>query len=375
MQMKIPFLKLTPGSDDLERELAEAFARVTKRGNFILGQETEAFENEWAEFCGAKGAVGVANGTDAITLSLIALGIEAGDEIITTPLTAAYTALAIVNAGAKCVFADIDEKTFNLDPEKIEAAITPRTRAIVPVHLYGQTADMRAIAEIARRRNLLVIEDAAQAHGVKFDASASDAAAFSFYPTKNLGALGDGGAIVSDDEDFLQKTRALRQGGHAEALRANLTGRNSRLDELQAAFLRVKLKKLSEWNSRRRELALSYFERLKNLPRVRLPLASDENEHVFHLFVIRCERRDELKNFLASREIETLIHYPYLLHEQPIFRADEQNRLPVAEKIQKEILSLPLYPNMGIENIETICDAIADFENRASTSSLSVAQA
>jgi dTDP-4-amino-4,6-dideoxygalactose transaminase len=258
--MKIPFLNLTRHSRRLFNETIEAVARVLERGSFILGEEVRNFEAEWARYCEARGAVGVGNGTDAITLALTAAGVGGrADEVITTPLTAAYTVLAIVNAGAKPVFADIDEKTFNLNPEKIEQAVTPRTRAIVPVHLYGQSADMQAITEIAARHKLLVIEDAAQAHGARFNGQpcgfSSLAATFSFYPTKNLGAFGDGGAIVSNDEDFLRKARGLRQGGHADALEMNLVGRNSRLDEMQAAILRVKLKRLDEWTARRRALA------------------------------------------------------------------------------------------------------------------------
>ncbi len=367
--MKIPFLNLTNHSAGLFNEINEALARVIERGNFILGQEVEAFENEWAKYCEAKGAVGVANGTDAITLALIASNkIEAGDEVITTPLSAAYTALGIVNAGAKPVFVDIDEQTFNLDPQKIEQAITLRTRAIVPVHLYGQTADMQAVNEIAERRNLIVIEDAAQAHGARFNGkpcgSSSLAATFSFYPTKNLGALGDGGAIISNDEDFLRRVSALRQGGHAEALEMNLIGRNSRLDEIQAAILRVKLKRLDEWNERRRELAEIYFERLKEFPNIKLPYVRNKSEAVFHLFVIRHALRDKLKNFLAEKGIGSVIHYPYLLHEQKNFRAAEQKSLPVAEKIGAEILSLPLSPQMENSQIETVCDALEEFENK-----------
>ncbi|HVE58193.1 MAG TPA: DegT/DnrJ/EryC1/StrS family aminotransferase [Pyrinomonadaceae bacterium] len=370
--MKIPFLNLTHHSAGLSEDINEALARVIERGNFILGQEVEAFENEWAQFCEAKGAVGVANGTDAITLALIASNrIEAGDEVITTPLSAAYTALGIVNAGAKPVFVDIDEKTFNLDAQKIEQAITPRTRAIVPVHLYGQTADMQAIKEIAERRNLIVIEDAAQAHGARFDGkpcgSSSLAATFSFYPTKNLGALGDGGAVISSDTDFLQRTRLLRQGGHAEAFEMDLIGRNSRLDEIQAAILRVKLKRLDEWNARRRELAEIYFERLKDLPAIQLSFVRNKSEAVFHLFVIRCALRDELKDFLAEKGIGSAVHYPYLLHEQKNFRSAEQRSLPVAEKICAEILSLPLSPQMENSQIETVCDAIEEFENKNSS--------
>jgi len=356
----------------LFKEINEVLAQVIERGNFILGEEVEAFENEWAEFCEAKGAVGVANGTDAITLALIASNkIETGDEIITTPLTAAYTALGIVNAGAKPVFVDIDERTFNLNAQKIEQAITPRTRAIVPVHLYGQTADMQTINEIAERRNLIVIEDAAQSHGAclhgKPCGSSSLAATFSFYPTKNLGALGDGGAIISNDESFLQRASVLRQGGHTEAFEMDLIGRNSRLDEIQAAVLRVKLKKLDEWNARRRELAEIYFERLKDFPNIQLPYVRNKSESVFHLFVIRHRLRGELKDFLAEKGIGSAIHYPYLLHEQKNFRSANQKSLPIAENTVAEILSLPLSPQMDNSQIETVCDAIAEFENKNST--------
>lgn len=362
--MKIPFLNLTTHSRKLAEATQDAVSRVIERGSFILGEEVLEFEREWARYCEARGAVGVANGTDAITIALTALGVAYGDEVITTPLTAAYTSLAIVNAGAQPIFVDIDEKTLNLDPQKIEAAITPRTKAIVPVHLYGQTADMTTIAAIAERRQLTVIEDAAQAHGARSDGKPccrlSRAATFSFYPTKNLGAFGDGGAIVSNDEDFLQRTRALRQGGHAEAMETNLIGRNSRLDEIQAAILRIKLRMLDEWNARRRELAAIYLERLKYLTRVRLP--QTQTGSVFHLFVIRHPERDRLKDFLGSRGIETLIHYPYLLHERKIFRGGEQKSLPAAEKTVKEILSLPLYPEMKTADIEAVCDAIDEFE-------------
>ncbi len=367
--MKIPFLDLTRHCGALNNEISEAFARVMKRGNFILGEEVESFESEWANYCEANGAVSVANGTDAITLAIKASGaIKPGDEIITTPLSAAYTALAIVNAGAKPVFADIDEATFTINPEQIEKNITPRTRGIIPVHLYGQTADMKAINEIAAHHKLFVIEDVAQSHGARFDGkpcgSQSLAATFSFYPTKNLGAFGDGGAVISNDEDFLKRLRKLRQGGHFETLQTNLTGMNSRLDEMQAAFLRVKLIKLDEWTMRRRELAQIYFERLKDLPNLNLPFIKAGNEHVFHLFVVRHKKRDELKKSLLKRGIETIIHYSYLLHEQKIFRTAEQKSLPVAEKIVNEILSLPLYPQMENSEIEQVCEAIIETEKR-----------
>lgn len=367
--MKIPFINLTRATEELRAEMSDAITGVLERGSFILGEEVQTFETEWARYCESAGAVGAANGTDALSLALLASNkIKPGDEIITTPLTAAYTALAMLNAGAKPMFADIDERTFTLDPEQIESAITNRTRAIVPVHLYGQTAEMPRIRRIAERHNLFVIEDAAQAHGARFDGkpcgASSLATTHSFYPTKNLGALGDGGAIVSDDEEFLARVRVLRQGGHVEAFASDIIGRNSRLDEIQAAVLLVKLKKLDEWNERRRALATIYFNRLRNLSNIVLPFARNFDEHVFHLFVIRHARRDELKKFLAERGIETIIHYPYLLHEQKIFRSDAQKSLPAAEKVAREILSLPLYPQMKNEEVEAVCDAIAEFENQ-----------
>ncbi|HEY8561830.1 MAG TPA: DegT/DnrJ/EryC1/StrS family aminotransferase [Pyrinomonadaceae bacterium] len=346
-------------------ETTEAVARVLERGNFILGEEVRSFEAEWARFCESRGAVGVANGTDAVTLALTAAGVGPGDEVITTPLTAAYTALGIAGAGAKPVFVDVDENTFALDPEKIERAITGRTRAVVPVHLYGRSADMAAIGAVAKRHELLIVEDAAQAHGARFQGKpcgfSSRAATFSFYPTKNLGAFGDGGAIVSNDEDFLRQARVLRQGGHSEALNQNLTGRNSRLDEMQAAILRVKLKRLDAWTARRRVLAGVYIERLKSFPRIILPAA--DGEAVFHLFVVRHPERDRLKAFLAESGIETLIHYPHLLHEQKLFRDPARPALPVAEKLAGEILSLPLYPEIETAEIEAVCAAIEEFEN------------
>lgn len=369
--MSITFQDFTRYSDELFEEISECFSRVMRRGNYILGEEVRAFETEWACFCRAKGAVGTANGTDAITLALTASNkLENGkeNEVITTPLTAGYTALGIVNAGAKPVFVDIDEKTYNLDPAKIEQSITPRTKGITAVHLYGQTADMRAIVEIAERHNLFVIEDAAQAHGALFDEKpcgfSSLAATFSFYPTKNLGAIGDGGAVVSNDEELLKNLRLLRQGGHYEAMQINRAGSNSRLDEVQAAILRVKLKTLAEWNERRRKLAKIYFERLKHLPNLRLPFVRNEAEAVFHLFVVRHPQRDKLKAFLAENGIGCAVHYPYLLHEQNLFRSPEQKSLPVAEKVVKEILSLPLYPQLTESEVEQICDAIGEFENK-----------
>lgn len=370
--MLVPFLDLKRQHQEIEKELKEAMTRVIESGAYILGQEVETFEREWAHFCGVREAAGTASGTDALTLALLASGAvrpNAQDEVITSTLTAAYTALAILNAGAVPVFADIDPQTYTIDPEAIEKVITPRTRAILPVHLYGQMADMKTIGEIASHYGLVVIEDAAQAHGAylpQMSAGAhSLAAAFSFYPTKNLGAVGDGGAVVSNDVDLIERVKILRQGGNVNALQKDLTGRNSRLDEIQAALLCVKLKYLKKWNSQRQHLARLYQERLRVCPHSFLPSAPGPLEsHVYHLYVIQHLERTQLRNYLAKLGIETMIHYPYLLHQQALFQRSEQISLPVAENVADKILSLPLYPQISAREVDTVCDTIIEFESR-----------
>lgn len=368
--MRVSFLDLTRQQQELETELAEASARVMRNGAYILGPEVDNFEREWARFCGVREAAGTASGTDALTLALLASGAlkqPQRDEVITSTLTAAYTALAILNAGAVPVFADIDPQTYTLAPASIEKVITARTRAILPVHLYGQMADMKPINEIAARYNLVVIEDAAQAHGARWRGKGAGthslAAAYSFYPTKNLGALGDGGAVISNDEKLTERVRVLRQGGHVRALQERIAGRNSRPDELQAALLRVKLKHLDRWNRQRRHLAQLYRERLQTSSSLILPFPPVEPEaHVYHLFVIQHPERERLRKYLAERGIETMIHYPYLLHQQPLFHRPEQISLPVAESVAERILSLPLYPQLSVEELSAVCDAIIEFE-------------
>lgn len=364
----VPFLDLSRQHREIAREVEEAVRRVAASGEYVLGREVEAFEREWAAFCGVRGAVTVASGTDALTLVLLASGAVRkgrGDEVITTPLTAAYTALAIVNAGGVPVFADICPRSLTLDPAAVERAITPRTRAIVPVHLYGRLADMRAISEIAARYGLMVIEDAAQAHGASADGKRAGAfghaAAFSFYPTKNLGAYGDGGAIVSNDPALLERARILRQGGHPEALRSGAEGRNSRLDEIQAAVLRIKLRKLEEWNRRRRETARLYSQAFAQTSLV-LPTVEDEAAHAYHLYVVRHAARDRLRAHLDGRRISTLIHYPFLLHRQPLFASGARSSLPIAEKVAGELLSLPLHPHLTEEETHAVIAAVLDFE-------------
>lgn len=367
-RMRIPFLDLRRQFDEVGAETQAAAARVLSGGPYILGREVEAFEGEWARFCGASACAGVGNGTDALALALVASGAVRegrGDEVITTPLTAGYTALAILNAGGVPVFADIDPQTYTLDPGALARSLTPRTRAVVPVHLYGRMADMEGVCAFAARRGLVVVEDAAQAHGARLGGrpagSFAQAAAFSFYPTKNLGAHGDGGAVVSTDAALVERVKILREGGHAAAMGGTVVGRNSRLDEVQAAILRVKLAHLAAWNERRARLARIYDEALGGDARVGLPAPHPPGAHAHHLYVVRHEGRDRLRTHLAERGVETLIHYPFLLHQQPLFRRPGQSALPHAERAAPRIVSLPLYPQLRDEEARAVADAILSF--------------
>ncbi len=366
--MQIPFLDLKRQYEEIEDEVTASIEGVLKSGAYIVGSEVEAFEQEWARFCGVGGAAGVGSGTDALILALKASGgIREGhnDEVITTPLTAGYTALAIAGAGGVPVFADINPQTLTLDPEALEKAITPRTRAIVPVHLYGQMCEMQAICDVASRYGLIVIEDAAQAHGAfsggKRAGAHGHAAAFSFYPTKNLGAYGDGGAVTSNDLKLIEQVKVLRQGGHAFALQTNVTGHNSRLDEIQAAVLRVKLKYLEASNKCRKRLASIYRELLSG-GTLKIPVVRDIESHVFHLYVVQHPERERLRADLAAQGIETMIHYPFLLHQQPLFRSGAQRPLPVAESVAGKIFSLPLYPQLSEAEARRVAQVILNFE-------------
>jgi dTDP-4-amino-4,6-dideoxygalactose transaminase len=367
--MSIPFLDLKRQYTELEAEISPALSEALTSGEYILGREVEAFEKEWAHFCGVASAAGVNSGTDALTLSLIASGaIRQGfrDEVITSTLTAGYTALAITIAGGVPVFADIDPQTYTLNPESVEKAITRHTRAIVPVHIYGQMADMVSINDVARRYGLIVIEDAAQAHGAeaagKRAGAHGHAAAFSFYPTKNLGAYGDAGAVTSGDAGLIERVKVLRQGGHLAAILTNTVGANSRLDEVQAAVLRVKLKHLDKWNGMRRRLAQEYGSQLKRCEAVETPSSREPDAHVFHLYVVRHPERERLIAHLKTHSIQAMIHYPYLLHQQPLFRHDKQAALPVAENIVGKIFSLPLYPHLSSAELHAVTNAIRSFK-------------
>jgi dTDP-4-amino-4,6-dideoxygalactose transaminase len=347
-------MSLVPHED--APDVRAAIDRVIARGWFILGPEVEAFESEFAAAMGAQFAVGVGTGTDAIALSLRALGIGPGDEVITTPLSAAYSALAVMMAGARPVFCDIDPERLTLDPKLVESAITPRTKAILPVHLYGQPADMSALDAIARRRNLAVVEDCCQAHLATEKGrpvgTIGIAGAFSFYPTKNLGALGDGGAIVTNDRDLAARLKRLRNGGQVDRYRHREFGVNSRLDDLQAAVLRARLAWLPRWTARRRALAGRYRTALAGSS-VRVPAEQDPG-HVYHLFIVRSAARAELQAHLASHGVETLIHYPIPIPRQPALAATDPADCPLAARACDEVLSLPLHPALSDDDVDLV---------------------
>ncbi len=358
----VPFNVLIPGDD--RDAIDGALRRVIDRGWYILGPEVDAFEREFASAIGTAHAVGVGTGTDAITLTLRALDIGAGDEVITTPLSAAYSALAIMMAGARPVFADIDPERLTLDPAAAAAAVTSRTRAILPVHLYGQPADMDAFEAIAARHHLALIEDACQAHLATSQrrplGSIGIAGAFSFYPTKNLGALGDGGAVTTRDAQLAARIKRLRNGGQTSRYHHQEAGANSRLDELQAAVLRVRLPRLAAWTERRRALASTYRRALVGAP-LRVPALVDEG-HVFHLFPVLSEERDRLQQHLSAEGIETLIHYPVPIPRQPALGAVSAEEYPVAARTCAQVLSLPIYPALADRDVEAVAAAVHSFE-------------
>lgn len=354
----VPFLSLVPRED--AADVRAAIERVVARGWFILGPEVEAFETEFAQASGARFAVGVGTGTDAIALTLRALGIGAGDEVITAPLSAAYSALAIMMTGARPVFCDIDGERMTLDPAQVESAVTGRTRAIVPVHLYGQPAAMRELERVAAANGLALVEDCCQAHlateSGRSVGTIATAGAFSFYPTKNLGALGDGGAVVTNDADLASRLKRLRNGGQIDRYHHQEFGVNSRLDEMQAAVLRARLPRLGGWTRRRRELAALYRQRLIG-GGVHVPPQFDAG-HVYHLFVVRSPARDELRRHLAANGIETLIHYPVPIPEQPALAATNPADCPTAARVAREVLSLPLHPGLGEADVDRVAAAL-----------------
>ncbi len=362
----IPFLELKSQYASIQEDIRQAIDDVLESGWFILGPNVEAFETEFGQYCGVRFGIGVGSGTEALHLALRACGIQPGDEVITVPNTAIATALAITMAGGTPVFVDIDRQSYNMDVSQIEGAITSKTKAILPVHLFGQTADMDPILAIARERGLVVIEDACQAHGAEYKGkkagSLADAGCFSFYPTKNLGAYGDGGMVITNDEQVAHRVRLLRNYGERERYYHSIKGFNSRLDEMQAAILRVKLKRLDQWNSARGQKAKLYDELLA-ASQVVTPAEMAHGKHIYHLYVIRSKSRDELRRFLESRRVGTLIHYPVPLHLQEAYSELRRRRgtLPVAEGYAEEILSLPLYPELNREAQETVASFIVEF--------------
>jgi dTDP-4-amino-4,6-dideoxygalactose transaminase len=364
-QPRVPFVDLAAQHAAIRLETVSAATSVIDAGEFILGREVERFEEEFARYCGCEHGVGVDSGTSALEMALRAYGIGAGDEVIVPANSFIATALAISCTGATPVLVDVDPATYTLDATRLQAAITSRTKAIIPVHLYGQPADMDRILDVARTRELVVIEDACQAHGARYRkqrvGALGHAAAFSFYPSKNLGACGDGGIVVTNDEDTAASLRMLRNYGQQKKYYHVVRGYNRRLDNLQAALLRVKLKYLDRWNDDRRCRAELYTRLLGDV--VLTPTAADYSEHVWHLYVIQVEDRDGLQAHLGEQGIVTAIHYPTPIHLQPAYRdlGYEQGDFPVTERAAGQLLSLPMYPELPLTAVETVAGAVRAF--------------
>lgn len=367
MEIKVPFVSFRPMERELDQDIRMAFDRVFTNSWYIEGKEDEAFEKKFADFCNVDYCVGTGNGLDALMLALKALDIKDGDEVIVPSNTYIATALAVTYVGADLTFVEPDISTFNIDPAKIENAITDRTKAIIPVHLYGQPCDMDPIMNIAKKHNLFVIEDCAQAHGATYKGkrigSFGDVAGFSFYPGKNLGALGDAGAIVTNDKIVAGKVRALGNYGSDYKYHHIYKGNNSRLDEMQAAFLSAKISHLDKMNKERGRIATRYLEEINN-PQVFLPFVPEYAVPVWHVFGIRCERRDELEMYLNENGIATNKHYPIPIHLQDCYRDLKYKKgdFPIAEKISETELSIPMYYGMADEQIDFVIEKINRFE-------------
>ena len=358
---RVSFLDLHLAEDAADVE--GAIKRVLDRGWFVLGPEVDAFEREFAAACGTPHAIGTGTGTDAIALLLRAVGVGSGDDVITTPLSAAYTALAIVMIGARPVFADLDPERLTLDPAAAERAITPRTAALLPVHLYGQPADMPALAALAQRKGLALVEDCCQAHlatcAGRPIGTFGAGGAFSFYPTKNLGALGDAGAVITGDAALADRIRRLRNGGQADRHRHIDTGVNSRLDEIQAAVLRARLPRLQKHTATRRAMAAAYRRQLADAP-VHVPRELDQG-HVYHLFPVRTNMRSALQAHLTAAGVETLVHYPIPIPRQQAFAPFDPSDCPIADRICDEVLSLPMHPRLGASELSLVAEAVRSF--------------
>ena len=367
--MKVPMLDLSEQYLSLRDEMLQVLDEVMKSSRFILGDNVKKLEQEVAAYSKVPYGIGVANGSDALHIALQAYGVTAGDEVITTPFTFFATAGAIARCNATPVFVDIDPITFNIDPSKIEEKITDKTKAIIPVHLYGQVSDMDGIMEVAKKHNLFVLEDAAQAIGATYKGKTvgelADAATYSFFPTKNLGAYGDAGMIVTKHEELADKMRVIRVHGSKPKYYHHVLGYNSRLDEMQAAILNVKFPHLNEWSEKRRAHASRYTEMLKAAlgDRVVTPVEVEGNYHVFHQYTIRVEKRDELQKFLAEQGVSTMVYYPQPLHLQPVFKelGYKEGDFPVTEKATQEAISLPMFPELSEEQQNYVVECITKF--------------
>jgi dTDP-4-amino-4,6-dideoxygalactose transaminase len=364
----IPFSDLKLQYLSIQEEIDASIERVLTSGWFILGREVEAFEEEFAAYVGADSAIGVGSGTEALHLGLLACGVGPGDEVITVSHTAVATVAAIDLAGARAVFVDIDPLSYTMDSSQLEEKISPATKVVLPVHLYGQMADMAPILDVAGRHGLRVVEDAAQAHGAEYRGekagSLGDVGCFSFYPTKNLGAYGDGGLVVTSDPELAERLKLLRQYGWRERYVSSVKGLNSRLDELQAAILRVKLKRLDEWNDVRREHAALYDRSLKDAEAV-TPAAMEYGEHCYHIYAIRSQARDKLRAFLRQRDVGALVHYPVPVHLQAAYQdlGYREGTLPITERVAREVLTLPVAPEVTEEQIRQVSDLVLEFES------------
>jgi len=367
MTMNVPFLDLKAQFKALENEIVPGLVEVARNAQFILGPPVGEFEKEFAAFLGVPHLVGVGSGTDAVALALKAAGVEAGDEVILPTNTFIATAEGVSMIGAKPVLADVDEKTQLLDPAWIEKACTPKTKAVIPVHLFGCPCDMDPILAQAKAKGLVVVEDAAQAHGASYRqrrcGSFGQAAAFSFYPGKNLGAYGEGGAVACATEDGAKRVKRLRDHGSEKKYEHSEIGFNSRLDTFQAVVLRAKLPHLDRWNALRRERAARYTEKLKGIPQVQTPYVPEDREAIFHLYVIQAERRDELMAFLRERGVGSLIHYPTPIHLQKAYvhLGYKEGDFPVAERVTKRIVSLPMFPELTDEMVDYVAQQIREF--------------
>ncbi len=364
--MRVPFLDLKAQHAPLRVEFDQAIAEVIDRGAFAGGPFVSDFEREFATFCGCEHAIGVGSGTEALWLVLLALGIGPGDEVITVPNSFMATAEAITYTGATPVFVDVDERTYTMDPTQLSGAITPRTKAVIPVHLFGQPADMDPILQFAQEHDLFVIEDAAQAHGAQYRERAAGslgiAGCFSFYPGKNLGAFGEAGMIVTNDSELQEKLRILRDHGQTRKYHHALVGWNCRMDGIQAAILRVKLRHLQHGNTLRREWADHYSRALTEIAEIATPLEADYAYHVYHIYAVRVRERDQVMRLLAAREIECGIHYPVPIHLQDAYRGLGYPRqsFPVAERIAQEFISLPMFPELSIEQVKFVTNCVRE---------------